>query len=72
MCTITMKSKKADMFAEIQRLNAVIAAQAKPAEVITHRAIPRTPMPQWQIDRANQMAAARAAAMQSGSVVKVG
>ncbi len=71
---ITMRNTKAEMFAEIMRLQDQLAKSiVAPAPfVINTLGIPRTKpdMPQWQIDRAAQMAAAKAQAMSAGVVVK--
>jgi hypothetical protein len=70
-----MRNTKAQLFAEVQRLEAELAkAQALAVHQPVARAYPpkvSLPVPQWQLARINAMAAAREAAMAIGKTVKV-
>ena len=64
---ITMRNTKTEMYNEIMRL------QDQLAKSITAPVVPvriKPDMPQWQVERAAQMAAAKAQAMSAGVVVK--
>jgi hypothetical protein len=67
MASVTLKNTKAELFAEVQRLQALLAAASAVAAPIVRR----PNQPQWQVDRAIAMASARQQAMSLNSVVKV-